>query len=72
MVGGGTAEKLSPRPKAIPPFGKRPYASGMVEHLVTGDRLPSLFGNDLEGKEVDITASVAGKWGVLLFYRGDW
>ncbi len=42
------------------------------EHLVTGDRLPSLYGTDMEGNEVDITASVAGRWAVVLFYRGDW
>ena len=48
------------------------YALGMAEHLVTGDRLPSLYGTDMEGNEVDITASVAGRWAVVLFYRGDW
>lgn len=48
------------------------YAFGMAEHLVTGDRLPALNGTDLEGNEVDITASVAGSWAVVLFYRGDW
>jgi len=49
-----------------------PYAFEMAEHLVTGDRLPSLRGTNLEGSEVDITASVAGRWAVVLFYRGDW
>ncbi len=44
----------------------------MAEHLITGDRLPSLYGADLEGNEVDITASVVGRWAVILFYRGDW
>ena len=48
------------------------YAFGVAEHLVTGDELPSLYGTDLEGNEVDITASVAGRWAVVLFYRGDW
>lgn len=33
---------------------------------------PSLSGTDLEGNEVDVTASVAGRWAVVLFYRGDW
>jgi hypothetical protein len=50
----------------------RLYAVEMAEHLVTGDRLPSLYGTDLDGNEVDITASVAGRWAVVLFYRGDW
>jgi hypothetical protein len=49
-----------------------PYAVEMAEHLVTGDRLPPLYGTDLEGNEVDVTASVAGRWAVVLFYRGDW
>lgn len=44
----------------------------MTGHLVTGDQLPPLHGTDLAGNEVDITASVAGNWAVLLFYRGDW
>jgi len=48
------------------------YAVEMAEQLVTGDLLPSLYGTDLEGNEVDITASVAGRWAVVLFYRGDW
>ena len=48
------------------------YAVGMAEQLVTGDPLPSLYGTDLDGNEVDITASVAGRWAVVLFYRGDW
>jgi hypothetical protein len=49
-----------------------PYAVEMAEHLITGDRLPPLYGTDLEGNEVDVTASVAGRWAVVLFYRGDW
>lgn len=48
------------------------YLVQMAEHLVTGDQLPSLYGTDLEGNQVDITASVAGRWAVILFYRGDW
>jgi hypothetical protein len=48
------------------------YAVEMAEQLVTGDPLPSLYGTDMEGDEVDITASVAGRWAVVLFYRGDW
>ncbi len=27
---------------------------------------------NLAGDEVDITASVAGNWAVIMFYRGDW
>lgn len=49
-----------------------PYAVQMAAHLITGDALPRLYGTDLEGNEVDITASVAGMWAVVLFYRGDW
>jgi hypothetical protein len=52
--------------------GVTPYAVEMAAHLITGDRLPSLYGTDLEGNEVDITASVAGRWSVVFFYRGDW
>ncbi len=48
------------------------YAVDMAEQLVTGDRLPPLYALDLEGSEVDLTASVAGRWAALLFYRGDW
>ncbi|MGB7861360.1 MAG: hypothetical protein WBM90_12750 [Acidimicrobiia bacterium] len=44
----------------------------MAAHLVTGDRLPSLYGTDFGGNEVDITALAAGRWAVVLFYRGDW
>jgi hypothetical protein len=44
----------------------------MAEHLVNGDQLPALYGTDSEGNEIDITASVAGRWAVILFYRGDW
>jgi hypothetical protein len=44
----------------------------MAEHLVNGDQLPALYGTDSEGNEIDITASVDGRWAVILFYRGDW
>ncbi len=27
---------------------------------------------DLDGNEVDMTASVAGNWAVIMYYRGDW
>jgi hypothetical protein len=56
----------------VRPTTGHPYAVQMAEHLETGDRLPSLYGTDLQGNEVDITASVAGRWAVVLFYRGDW
>jgi hypothetical protein len=58
--------------EAARPSDAGSYAVEMAEHLVTGDRLPPLYGTDLEGNEVDITASVAGRWAVVLFYRGDW
>ena len=48
------------------------YVESMIKHLVTGDRLPALMGKDLDGNEVDITASVAGSWAVIFYYRGDW
>ncbi len=43
-----------------------------MSQLVTGDALPPLLAKDLDGNEVDLTASVAGSWAVIMFYRGDW
>lgn len=44
----------------------------MRDQLGTGDHLPSLPATDLDGNAVDLAKSVAGKWAVILFYRGDW
>ena len=44
----------------------------MTTQLATGDTLPTLEATDLDGNAVDLTASVAGRWAVVLFYRGDW
>lgn len=41
-------------------------------HLVSGDVLPPLYGTDLDDNKVDITASVAGHWATVLFFRGHW
>jgi peroxiredoxin len=43
-----------------------------MTQLVTGDTLPPLMGTDSDGNVVDMTASVAGNWAVIMFYRGDW
>ncbi|MEM7094872.1 MAG: hypothetical protein AAF567_17850 [Actinomycetota bacterium] len=40
--------------------------------LPTGATLPPLAAKDLEGNDVDITATLAGHWGVVQFYRGHW
>lgn len=40
--------------------------------LDTGDTLPPLLAKDLDGNGIDITATVAGNWAVVMFYRGDW
>lgn len=44
----------------------------MTEQLVTGSVMPAIMGKDLEGNDVDLTASVAGQWAAILLYRGDW
>jgi len=44
----------------------------MTDQLVSGDDMPSLFGKDADGNEVDMVASVAGHWAVLQLYRGHW
>lgn len=44
----------------------------MADQLVPGDVMPALFGKDAEGNEVDMVASVAGKWAVLQLFRGHW
>lgn len=44
----------------------------MTAPLAAGMTMPALFGKDLDGNEVDITASVAGHWAVVQFYRGHW
>lgn len=43
----------------------------MTEPLAGGP-LPPLMAKDLDGNTVDITASVAGHWALVQFYRGDW
>ena len=44
----------------------------MTTRLQPGDQVPALIGKDADGNEVDITASVAGHWAVIQFYRGHW
>jgi len=44
----------------------------MSTQLVNGDTMAALPAVDLEGNAVDITASMAGHWGVVQFYRGHW
>ena len=43
-----------------------------MSQLTTGDALPPLMAKDLDGNEVDITASVAGHWAAILLFRGHW
>jgi peroxiredoxin len=44
----------------------------MIAPLATGATMPPVHAKDLDGNEVDITASVAGRWAVVQFYRGHW
>ena len=44
----------------------------MGTQLETGAAFPSLMAKDLDGADVDITASVAGHWSAVLIYRGHW
>ena len=44
----------------------------MSSPLENGAKFPSINAKDLDGNEVDITASVTGHWAAILFYRGDW
>jgi len=44
----------------------------MTAPLQPGATMPAVFGKDADGNEVDIVASLAGKWAFLQFYRGDW
>lgn len=43
-----------------------------MTQLLTGDTMPALPAKDIDGNPVDITASVAGNWALIQFYRGDW
>ena len=40
--------------------------------LATGAIMPPIAARDLDGNEVDVTASLAGNWSVILLYRGHW
>ena len=44
----------------------------MTAPLATGEVLPAIHAKDLEGNDVDITASLAGRWAVIILYRGHW
>ena len=44
----------------------------MSSPLENGTKLPPIHAKDLDGGDVDITASVAGRWAAVLFYRGHW
>ena len=44
----------------------------MTAPLAAGATMPALNAVDLEGNDVDITASVAGSWAAVLLYRGHW
>lgn len=48
------------------------YGRPMTQQLVSGDKLPPIEAKNLDGETVDITASVAGNWAVIILYRGDW
>lgn len=44
----------------------------MATQLTTGAMMPAIHGKDRDGNDADITAAVAGGWGVILLYRGHW
>ena len=44
----------------------------MATQLTPGDVMPPIHGKDADGEEVDVVASVAGKWAVVQLYRGHW
>jgi hypothetical protein len=44
----------------------------MVAPLTPGSVMPPIHAKDLEGNDVDITATVAGKWAMIQLYRGHW
>jgi len=44
----------------------------MAQQLTRGDTMPAIMAKDLEGNQVNMIDSVAGHWGVVQFYRGDW
>jgi peroxiredoxin len=40
--------------------------------LDAGDIFPAMELTTVDGKRLRVTADLAGKWAVVLFYRGDW
>ncbi len=38
----------------------------------TGAAFPSMRLNTTAGRSLDLADAFAGKWGVILLYRGDW
>ena len=44
----------------------------MGTQLTTGAVMPPIQAKDVDGNDADITASLAGGWGVILLYRGHW
>ena len=45
---------------------------GSTVRLQNGQRFPTITAPTLAGAEITIPDDLAGKWGVLLFYRGHW
>lgn len=44
----------------------------MTSPLHPGAVMPPIHGKDAAGHDVDLVASVAGKWAVIQLYRGHW
>ena len=40
--------------------------------LTNGTRLPNIVASDMEGNKVTLPESLAGRWSVVLMYRGHW
>ncbi len=40
--------------------------------LNNGDTFPTLTANLVNGGTLNLPGDLAGSWGVVLFYRGDW
>ena len=44
----------------------------MADKLVQGDKLPDISLNLTDGGSLDLPRDMAGRYLVLLFYRGNW
>lgn len=44
----------------------------MNERLSPGDAMPAIMGKDSDGNEVDLVASLAGRFAFVQLFRGHW